>query len=95
MAGWLDQLVVSCNEVGRHPGLGIMTESEEVLGYGLVFGAGWGKTEPSNDPLGSDRDQQIEPFVPSQAVAPANVVLTRQPTSAPTLSISNRDFSTV
>ena len=80
---------------GRHPGLGIMAESEEVLGHGLVFGAGWGKGEPGNDPLGISREQQIEPFVPSQAVAPANVGLTSQPTSASTLGISGRDSSSV
>ena len=43
----------------RHAGLGIVAECEEVLGHGLVFGAGWGKTEPSNDSLGIVRDQQI------------------------------------
>ena len=85
--GWLSY--------GRPPRLGIMAEGEEVLGHGLVFGAGWGKTEPSDDSLGISRDQQMEPFVPTQAVAPADVGLTRQPTSASTLGISGRNPSAV
>src|SRR5687767_13682371 len=62
----------------RHPGVRAVPEEKEILGQCLVFGTGWGKAKPNNDALGIDREQQMEPFIPAQAVAPANIRLTRQ-----------------
>ena len=56
-----------------------MPEGEEILGQGLVFGAGWGKAEAGDDALGIDGKQQVEAFIPAQAVAPANISLPSQP----------------
>ena len=61
------------------PGLGSMPEGEEILGQGLVFNAGWGQAEAGADASGIDRKQQVETFIPTQAVAPANVGLARPP----------------
>ena len=72
-----------------------MPEGEEVFGEGLVFGAGWGKAEAGDDSLGIDRNQQVEAFIPTQAVAPANVSLPGQPTSAPAFGEPGGNAGTV
>ena len=61
--------------------MGSMPEVKEILGQGLVFDAGRGKAEAGDDASGIDRKQQVEAFIPTQAVAPANVGLASQPPS--------------
>ena len=58
-------------------------EGEEILGHGPVLDAGRSKAEAGNDPLGVERKQQVEAFIPAQAVAPANVCLGGRPARAP------------
>ena len=72
-----------------------MPEGEEVPGHGLVLDAGWGKAEAGDDPLGIDRKQQVEAFIPAQAVAPANVSLPGQPTGAPAFGRPGGNTGTV
>jgi hypothetical protein len=79
----------------RHPGVRAVPEGQEILGQCLVFGTGWGKAEASDDSLGVDREQHMEPFIPAQAVAPANIRLTGQPTSTPALGISGGNPSAI
>jgi hypothetical protein len=67
----------------RHPGVRAMPEGQEILGQCLVFGTGWGKAEASDDSLGVDREQHMEPFIPAQTVAPANIRLTCQANQYP------------
>ena len=64
---------------GGQPGVGSMPEGEEILGQGLILGAGRGKAEAGDDALGIDRKQQVKAFIPAQAVALANVSLSGQP----------------
>ena len=85
--GWLPQ--------SGQPGMGSMPEGEEVPGHGLVLDAGWGKAEAGDDPLGIDRKQQVEAFIPAQAVAPANVSLPGQPTGAPAFGRPGGNTGTV
>ena len=64
---------------GGQPGMGGMPEGEEIFGHGLVLGAGGGKGEAGDDAFGIDGKQQVKTFIPTQAVAPANISLPGQP----------------
>ena len=74
---------------------GGMPEGTEILGQGLVLGAGCGKAETGNAALGIDGKQQVEARIPAQPVAPANIRLTGQPTGAPAFGGPGRDTGTV
>ena len=77
------------------PGMGSMPEGEEVPGQSRVIGAGWGKAEAGDDPMGIDGEQQVEALIPAQTVAPANVSLSGEPAGPPALGVSGGDAGTV
>jgi len=60
---------------------------EEGVRQGLVLGAGRSESETGDDPGRADRQQQVEPFEPPQAVAPADVGQAGQPSPPPALGI--------
>src|SRR5215211_5578843 len=66
------------------------TQRKEGLGQGLILGTGRAKAKAGNHPSRMDRHEQVEAFVPAEAVAPADIGPARQPAGAPALGISRR-----
>src|SRR5919199_1674435 len=79
----------------RQPRMGMAAQGKEGLGQGLIFGAGWPKAKAGDHPSRVDRHQQVESFIPAQAVAPADIGQARQPPRAPALGIARREAGAV
>src|SRR5262245_4352510 len=73
------------------PRMGMATQGKEGLGQGLVFGTGRAEAKAGNRPHRVDRQKQMEPFIPAQAVAPANIRQAGQPARPTPLGIPGRD----
>ena len=72
-------------------GVGLAAQGKKRLRQRLVFGAGRAKAKAGDHPHRVDRQQQMEPFIPAQAVAPANIRQAGQPARPPALGIPRRD----
>lgn len=61
----------------------------------LIMGAGRAKAKAGNDSGGRDRQQQMKAFIPAEAIAPANIGLSSQPTSAAAFGVASHGRSTI
>src|SRR5574339_756075 len=66
----------------------VRTGGQEGFDQPLIMAAGCPKAEPGNQPFPSNSDQQVKPFVPAEAVAPANIGLACQPSCSTPFRIS-------
>ena len=73
----------------------MLASGEKGFGQRMVIATGWGKAKASNHAGWSNRREQVEAFIPANAVAPADIGLPRQPASATPLGISRRNTRTV
>ena len=74
----------------RQARVGIATEDKERLRQGVIFGAGSPKGKASDHPHRGDGHQQREPFIPAQAIAPADIRQAGQPARSAPLGIPRR-----
>ena len=72
-----------------------MTGSKQGGNQLLIMRARASKAKAGNDTLGRDAQQEMEPFVPPDAITPANIRLTRQPTQAAPFCITGHSCRTV
>jgi len=69
----------------------LAAQGKKRLRQRLILSAGRPNTTAGDHPTRVYRQQQMDAFIPAQAVAPADIRQTGQPASATTLSIAGRD----
>src|SRR5262245_62012576 len=57
----------------RQPRMGLAAHGKEGVRQRLVFGARRAKGKAGDHSYGVDRQEEMQPFIPTQAVAPANI----------------------
>ena len=63
----------------KQSGIGSVPQAKEGVSQRLIFGAGRAKSETGDDAHRVNSHEQMEPFVPAQTVAPADVGQASQP----------------
>lgn len=91
--GEIDALCWSANTRQRWRELG--SHGKKGLGQGMVVATACCKPEASNHARGGNRGEQMKPFIPANAVTPANIGLACQPAAAAPLGIACRNARTV
>jgi hypothetical protein len=71
--------------------LGLAAQGKKGFGQRLILGAGCPTAKASDHAGWVHGQQQMDAFIPAQAVAPANIGQPRQPARATTLGIPGRD----
>ena len=71
------------------PGIGSSPQGEEAFSQRLILCGSRGETKTGDRPCWVDSDEQAKPLVASQAVGPADVGVTGQPSLASSLRIPN------
>ena len=72
-----------------------MSHGKEGLRQRVVVATGWSKAEPGHHAGWGNGGEQMKPFIPTNAIAPADIGLPCQPASATPRSLSRRNARTV
>src|SRR6266516_3081263 len=73
----------------------VLAGSKQGRGQHLIMSTGRSEAKTGNHPVGIDAQQQVEPFIPADAIAPANVGLPGQPAGATAFGITGHRWGTI
>jgi hypothetical protein len=72
-----------------------LANGKQVCSQVLVMGAGRSKAKAGNDSHGSHAQQEMEAFVPANAITPADICLTGQPAQAASFGFAGNSGCTI